>query len=148
MRNGIMVAVALLTLAAVAGAQETTSTRQPLTGFIVHPCTGEPLVYNGTCHYVTHANGTITNVHANCKADAIGVFGNEYAFGLSSQHRSDTMTCNASERFSETTRIISARSAQNAFITVKFLVTTDENCQPVVVVDETEADCRGKSPVF
>lgn len=144
----LIVLVAMFALAAVASAQSAVTNRQPLMSFTVNPCNGEPVVLEGTCNYVTRTAGTSTTAHVSCHGNGIGAFGGEYGFGLNSLNQSDTAACNTTERFSERTRLITARSTQNAFITVTFLLTTDANCQPVVVVDQTEVDCKGKTGVF
>ncbi len=143
----LVLTLALLAIATAVNAQsnEVVTSTQPLTGSAVNPCNGEPLVYEGQCHYVTRTNATITDVHANCHADAIGAFGTEYMFGLTSRHRTEALACGSSEQFTKRTRLITSRSAPNAFITVRFLLTTDANCQPQVVVNDTDADCRGRN---
>jgi hypothetical protein len=140
MRN-LLITIVFLAIAAGASAQSDT---QPLIGSIVNPCNGEPLTYEGQCHYITRTSDTTTHVHAICQAEGIGAFGNEYMFGSNSMQRIDT-ACAGVQEFSQRTRLITAQSMPNAFITMRFLVTFDANCQPHPVVEETEAECRGRS---
>lgn len=143
------IALGLLAFAAAASAQNNVETsRQPFSGAITNPCNGEPLVYEGSCHYVTRTAGTTTDVHAVCAANGVGFFGNEYMFGLTSMQRIETLACGSNQQFTERTRLITSRALPNAFITVTFRLVTDATCTPHVVVDETEAECRGRTGVF
>jgi hypothetical protein len=153
----IIFALALFSIAAVSHAQttgnEVFNDRQPLAAFIVNPCSGEPIVYTGECHTIAHtrtsADGVRLDVHMNCHAEGEGALGNSYTFSSNTISRSDTpLTCGFTQRLTQRSRFITSRVTQNFFLTINFLVTTDENCQIHVVVDETDVDCRGRQGVF
>lgn len=155
--KSFIVALALASFAAVSNAQttdnETINQQTPLAGAAVNPCNGEPVVYMGSCHTVSHsqtrADGSSFDAHTNCHATGEGALGNSYVFQLNSKLRSDTpLACGTSQEFTETSRFITSRVTQNFFMTVTFVVTLDEFCQPHVVVNETETECRGKGGVF
>jgi hypothetical protein len=152
-----LIALALASFTAVAHAQttgnEVINQQTPFSGIAVNPCNGEPLVYFGSCHSVTHlhtrADGASVDNHMNCHATGQGALGNNYTVNLNSMQRLDTPGgCATSQRFREVTRFITSRVTQNFVMTVTFLVTVDENCQPHVEVDQTETECRGRGGVF
>ena len=148
----------LALLSAGAAAAQTTGNevfnfRQPLSGFVVNPCSGEPIVYDGECHFIAHSrtdgDSLSYDLHSNCHADGTGALGNTYTVSTNSMSHSDTgFTCGATQQLTERSRFITSRVTQNFFLTIRYLVTTDENCQMNVVVDETEVDCRGRGGVF
>jgi hypothetical protein len=138
-----VLAIALLAIATTATAQST-SNRSPFSGFIVNPCSGEPIVYTGECHTVTQATGVIMN----CHGTGTGALGNEYVFSNNSRLNTQGMGCPASTQYSERARFITSRVTQNFFLTMSYLVTTDANCIPTIIISDAEADCRGRSGVF
>lgn len=138
-----VLAIALLAVGTVAGAQSTT-TRSPFNGFTINPCSGEPIVFTGECHTVTQTTGAITN----CHGVGTGALGNEYVFSNNARLDTTGMACPSSYQYTERTRFITSRATQNFFLTMHMLVTTDANCVPTVIVSDTEADCRGRAGVF
>ena len=151
-----MIALAIASFATVANAQtenQIINQQSPFSGITVNPCSGEPIVYSGSCHTVSHtrtsADGTDFDVHENCHATGEGALGNSYVVALNSMLRSETpLGCGTSQRFREISRFITSRATQNFVMTVTFVVTVDENCQPHVEIDETETECRGRGGVF
>lgn len=152
-----IVAIALFAVAAAAGAQtvdnDIVNVHQPVAGVVTNPCSGEPVAFEGECHIVSHTRttpggATLFN-HTNCEGQGLGFLGSNYVFGSeSSSHSQTTFACGTSQRLREVTRFISPRSINNFFLYVEFVVTLDENCQPQVEVDRTEAECRGKQAGF
>lgn len=150
----LMVTLASLAFAAVSSAQSTDNEvfnmREPFAGVVVNPCNGEPITYSGECHVVGHeqngAKGESVMIHTNCHSQGIGALSNTYNVSSNSVFRSQTpLACGTSESFREISRFISPRSTSNFYMTVTFVVSTDENCQVQVDVDETDTRCTGKT---
>lgn len=115
----------------------------PIAGTIVNPCNGEPITFQGSCQ----SSGGSNDVRSHCRGEGVGLFGTSYAFRMHTVTRTSE-SCLLTEEYSERTQFNSARSLENFFLTVRYVVNFDDFCQPQVVVDETEAECRGKSPGF
>lgn len=152
-----LMAVALFIAATAANAQtdynEVVNSREPLNGFIVNPCNGEPIVYTGECHLVAHqrddAKGVHYDAHMNCQAVGEGALGNEYVVSVTSTYRSDTpFTCGYTQQLRETSRFISSKPTLNFFLNVNFAVATDQHCNVHVVTDETDVECKGRGNLF
>lgn len=155
--KAFILALSMVSVAAVSQAQttdnETVNQRTPFTGAAVNPCSGEPIVFTGSCHSVVHtrtsADGVNFDVHQSCHAAGEGALGNSYTMNVNSMLRSQApVACGTSQRFRQMTRFITSRVTQNFVMTVTFVVTVDENCQPHVEVDRTESECRGRGGVF
>ena len=147
----LMVMLASVAIASVSNAQSTEvlNTRVPFAGATVNPCNGEPIAYTGECHLVEHTrnagSGEAVMLHTNCHAEGVGALSNTYTVNSNSMSRSEPLACGTSQRFRQINRFISPRSTSNFYMTVTFVVTTDENCQPQVEVDETDTRCTGKT---